>query len=187
VGGVTGARTLWRLTPQAAVLLIAAAIAWVAIIAWSPLGGAMAATMAFALPTFLVAWTVMMAAMMLPSAAPVASLYARSISGHRALRFTLFTGGYLVVWASASVLAFALGTVIAGFANANAAYGTAAGVGAYLACGLYQLSRLSNTAACSTAARRCRCSSGTPHTGARCGTSASACITADIASAAAGR
>jgi predicted metal-binding membrane protein len=142
VGGVTGARTLWRLTRQAAILLIAAAIAWVAIIAWSPLGGSMAGTMAFALPTFLVAWTVMMAAMMLPSVAPVASLYARSISGHRALRLTLFTGGYLVVWASAGVLAFALGTVIAGFANANAAYGTAAGVGAYLACGLYQLSPL---------------------------------------------
>ncbi len=142
MGGVAGPRTLWRLTPQAAVLLIAAAIAWVAIIAWTPLGGSMAGTMAFALPTFLLAWTVMMAAMMLPSVAPVASLYARSISGPRALRLTVFTGGYLIVWASAGVLAFALGAVVAGFANATPAAGTVAGVGAYLACALYQLSPL---------------------------------------------
>ena len=70
----------------------------------------MTGTMGLALPAFLVAWTVMMAAMMLPSVAPVASLYARSISGRRALRLTLFTVGYLVVWASAGVIAFALGS-----------------------------------------------------------------------------
>ena len=142
MGLVTGARTLWRLTPQAAVLLIAAAIAWVAIIAWSQGGGAMAGNMELELPAFLVAWTVMMAAMMLPSVAPVASLYSRSISEHRARRLTLFTGGYLVVWASAGVLAYALGSLIAGRAAMDPSVGTAAGVGAYLACGLYQLSPL---------------------------------------------
>jgi predicted metal-binding membrane protein len=142
VGRVASARTLWRLTPQAAVLLIVAAIAWVAIIAWSQAGGAMAGNMGLELPAFLVAWTVMMAAMMLPSVAPVASLYSRSIFEHRARRLTVFTAGYLVVWASAGVLAFALGALIAGQAAMDPAFGTAAGVGAYLACGLYQLSPL---------------------------------------------
>lgn len=142
MGGVTGRSTLWRLTPQVAVLLIAAAFAWVAIIAWSHATGAMSGTMGLELPAFLVAWTVMMAAMMLPSVAPVASLYARSITGHRTLRLTVFTGGYLVVWASAGVLAFAIGAVIGSLAAANPSLGIAAGAAAYLACGIYQLSPL---------------------------------------------
>jgi predicted metal-binding membrane protein len=142
VGGVDSARTLWRLTPQAAVLLITAAVAWATIIMWSQQGGSMTGTMGLALPAFLVAWTVMMAAMMLPSVAPVASLYARSISGRRPLRLTLFTVGYLVVWASAGVIAFALGSFIAGLAEGDPQLGAAAGVAAYLGCGLYQLSPL---------------------------------------------
>lgn len=139
---VRRAPTLWRLTPQAAVLLLAAAIAWVAIIRWSELGGAMATNMGLALPAFLVAWTVMMAAMMLPSVAPVASLYARSIQVRRGRRLTQFTVGYLVVWASAGVLAFALGALVAGLAQSAPSLGIAAAVGAYVACGLYQLSPL---------------------------------------------
>ncbi len=143
MGGVASARTIWRLTPQAAVLLIIAAVAWVAIIEWFGQNGPMTGTMGLALPAFLVAWTVMMAAMMLPSVAPVASLYARSISGRRSvMRLTLFTGGYLIVWASAGVIAFALGALIAGLAAADPRFGTAAGVAAYLGCGLYQLSPL---------------------------------------------
>jgi predicted metal-binding membrane protein len=142
VGGVASSRTIWRLTPQAAVLLIVAVIAWVAIITWLQQSGPMTGTMGLTLPAFLVAWTVMMAAMMLPSVAPVASLYARSISARRALRLTLFTGGYLLAWASAGVLAFALGSWIAGLAEGDPRLGTAAGVAAYLACGVYQLSPL---------------------------------------------
>lgn len=142
MGGVASSRTVWRLTPQAAILLIAAAIAWVAIIGWFGQSEPMTATMGLALPAFLVAWTVMMAAMMLPSVAPVASLYARSISSRRALRLILFTGGYLIVWASAGVIAFALGSLIAGLAEGDPRLGTAAGVAAYLGCGLYQLSPL---------------------------------------------
>lgn len=142
MGGVAASRTIWRLTPQAAVLLIIAAIAWVAIIAWSQQSGPMTGTVGLTLPAFMVAWTVMMAAMMLPSIAPVASLYARSISDRRAPRLTLFTGGYLLVWASAGVLAFALGSWLAGLADGDPRLGTAAGVAAYLGCGLYQLSPL---------------------------------------------
>jgi predicted metal-binding membrane protein len=142
VGGVASSGTFWRLTPQAAVLLLIAAIAWVAIGAWSTQAGAMSGTMGLQLPAFLVGWTVMMAAMMLPSVAPVASLYARSISGRRALRLTHSPPGYLVVWASAGVVAFALGSLIAGLAEGDGRLGTAAGVVAYLGCGIYQLSPL---------------------------------------------
>jgi predicted metal-binding membrane protein len=142
VGGIAGPRTAWRLTPQAAVLLITAAIAWVAIITWTQASGPMTGSMGLALPAYLVAWTVMMAAMMLPSVAPVASLYARSISGRRPLRLVLFTAGYLLVWASAGVVAFALGSLIAGLAAGDPRLRTAAGVAAYGACGLYQLSPL---------------------------------------------
>ncbi len=49
---------------------------------------------------------------------------------------------YLVVWSSAGVLAFTLGALIAGLAEGDARLGTAAGVAAYLGCGLYQLSPL---------------------------------------------
>lgn len=141
MGGVAAPRSTWRLTPQVAVLLIAAAIAWVAIIAWSS-GMTMTGTMGLTLPAFLVAWTVMMAAMMLPSVAPVASLYARSIASRRALRLTLFTSGYLLVWGASGVIAFAIGSVIATLAGGDARIGIAAGVIAYLTAGLYQLSPL---------------------------------------------
>jgi predicted metal-binding membrane protein len=142
VGGVANTRTIWRLTPQVAALLIIAAIAWVAIITWTQGSGSMTGTMGLALPAFVVAWTVMMAAMMLPSVAPVASLYARSIASRRAMRLTLFTSGYLVVWAMAGVIAFAIGSLVASLAEGDARLGTAAGVAAYLAAGVYQLSPL---------------------------------------------
>jgi predicted metal-binding membrane protein len=139
---LTGGRSLWRLTPQASVLLIVAAIAWVAIIVWSQGMATMSGDMGLELPAFLVAWTVMMAAMMLPSVAPVASLYSRSIVRQRGRRLTLFTAGYLVVWAAAGILAFALGAVIGNLAADDTAIWTVAGVAAYVACGVYQLSPL---------------------------------------------
>lgn len=135
-------RSLWRLTPQVSVLLIGAAIAWVVIIAWSQDMGGMPGDLGLDLPAFLVAWTVMMAAMMLPSVAPVASLYSRSIVSHRARRLGLFTAGYLLVWAAAGFLAFGLGALIARLAETDRVLGTAAGVAAYLACGVYQLTPL---------------------------------------------
>jgi predicted metal-binding membrane protein len=39
-------------------------------------------------------WTLMMAAMMLPSVSPVASLYARTIQGGRAIRIPGLVVGY---------------------------------------------------------------------------------------------
>ena len=79
-----------------ATLAIVAGLAWVATIAASrhtAMGPAM----------FTAAWTVMMIAMMLPSAAPMVLLYARSAS---AADTTLLVGGYLAVWAATGIPAY---------------------------------------------------------------------------------
>ena len=142
MGGLAGPASAWRLTPQAAALLAAAAIGWVAIVVALPMRGSGAGAMGRELPAFLVAWTAMMAAMMLPSVAPVASLYSRSVTQRRVARLGLFTLGYLAVWIGAGVVAFALGRVVGILAAADPSLGIAAGVGSYLACGVYQLSSL---------------------------------------------
>jgi len=57
---------------------------------------------------FLSVWIVMMAAMMFPSVAPTIALYSR-MSRHSRLLPAVFTGGYLVTWAGAGVIAFMIG------------------------------------------------------------------------------
>jgi predicted metal-binding membrane protein len=66
---------------------------------WTSLGG---------LACFLGVWVVMMAAMMFPSVAPTVALYACITYAPR-LRPWLFAGGYLLTWAAAGVVAYALG------------------------------------------------------------------------------
>jgi predicted metal-binding membrane protein len=66
---------------------------------------------------FLGAWVVMMGAMMLPSVAPTVALYSRMRRERSLLLPSLFAAGYLVVWATAGALAFAIargGDLIAG-------------------------------------------------------------------------
>jgi predicted metal-binding membrane protein len=55
---------------------------------------------------FVSVWSVMMAAMMLPSALPAVSLYARLARDRTALAPLFFTSGYLAVWAAAGLVAF---------------------------------------------------------------------------------
>jgi predicted metal-binding membrane protein len=52
-------------------------------------------------------WVVMMAAMMLPSLAPTAAVYAALVR-RRPSRLVLFAGGYLLVWSAAGVAAYGL-------------------------------------------------------------------------------
>jgi len=56
---------------------------------------------------FVGVWIVMMAAMMFPSVAPTVALYSRMTKTRSALLPLLFTGGYLLAWAGAGVLAYA--------------------------------------------------------------------------------
>jgi len=53
-------------------------------------------------------WVVMMAAMMFPSVAPTVALYSRMNAQGSALLPLLFAAGYLVTWATAGLLAFAI-------------------------------------------------------------------------------
>jgi predicted metal-binding membrane protein len=101
-------------------------------------------TMGLTLLPFLGLWVVMMAAMMLPSVAPVAVLWTRLIGGAsagfaRAARMSLFLGGYLLVWAGFGAIAFA---VLAGSGRLLTASPVAAkwlGVAIFIAAGTYQL------------------------------------------------
>jgi predicted metal-binding membrane protein len=61
---------------------------------------------------FLGIWVVMMAAMMFPSVAPTIALYSRMTRQRSPLSPLLFAGGYLVTWAGAGLVAFALGGVL---------------------------------------------------------------------------
>jgi predicted metal-binding membrane protein len=61
-----------------------------------------------ALPVFLVAWQVMIAAMMLPSSLPLVRLFAATSVGQPRPRaaMTAFLGGYALVWSAFGALAF---------------------------------------------------------------------------------
>jgi predicted metal-binding membrane protein len=60
---------------------------------------------------FLGAWLVMMGAMMLPSVAPTVALYSRMTRERSPVLPAVFSAGYLLTWAAAGGLAFAVGRV----------------------------------------------------------------------------
>ncbi|HLI78778.1 MAG TPA: DUF2182 domain-containing protein [Candidatus Binataceae bacterium] len=101
-------------------------------------------------------WAVMMVAMMLPSAAPMLSTYARIASareGSRAYHVWMFAAGYFVVWTgfslAATILQYALQNV-AIVSNGMRTGPTAGGV-ILAAAGIYQLTPLK-----SVCLKRCR-------------------------------
>jgi len=87
-------------------------------------------------------WTLMMAAMMLPSVTPTASLYAKTVRGNRTLRIAGLTAGYLGAWAAAGLPAYGLAWLAGWLAGSqpNAARVLAAVL--FAGCGVYQLSSL---------------------------------------------
>jgi predicted metal-binding membrane protein len=121
-----------------------AAVAWAVTIALAQTMGNGPGTMGLALLPFLGLWVVMMAAMMLPSVAPVGVLWTRLISGAatgfgRVIRMTMFLSGYLLTWAVVGAVAFA---ALAGTGRLLSASPTAAkwlGVAIFIAAGIYQL------------------------------------------------
>lgn len=137
----SAAPTMRQLTPQASLLLAAAAgaWAWVAVLARgrSPMPG----TMGLGAGSFAAVWTLMMSAMMLPSVAPFASLYVRTLGDRHSLRLTGFASGYLIVWALAALPAYGLAS-FARLANDHPAAATGLAVAIYAACGAYQLTPL---------------------------------------------
>jgi predicted metal-binding membrane protein len=113
-------------------------------------------TMGLSLLTFLIVWVVMMAAMMFPSVAPLATIWIRSVGarparGERLSGFMQFIGGYLIAWTAFGLLVyvFLLGTqrLVEDAPSAAKWVGAAIFAGA----GIYQLTPLK-----SACLRHCR-------------------------------
>ncbi len=126
-----------------ALLALAGSAAWVGVV-WIVHGSAMGmgATMGLSLGGFVGAWTLMMAAMMLPAVSPVAALYARSFERPRGGRLAEFTLGYLLVWAAIGIPAFAVALAVDALAMAQPGGARWGVVGALLAVAVYQLTPL---------------------------------------------
>jgi predicted metal-binding membrane protein len=129
----------------AAALGVITLAAWAALIAGAPMADP---------PTFLVAWTVMMVAMMLPSSAPMFLLYRLSTGdGARGDVRTLgFGAGYLLIWAAVGAIVLVAQRIAdAALDPELRALGVA---GVLLAAGAYQFTPLKSTClrACQTPA-----------------------------------
>ena len=124
-----------RAALQSGVLLaVVAAGCWALLVA-------MGDAMPMGVGLWLGAWTAMMAAMMLPSAAPIVLLYGRRSN---ALDSTLLMAGYVLVWAAVGLVAYELSMRFM-----DPADGAVAAV--LIAAGLYQLTPLK-----SACLKRCR-------------------------------
>jgi len=126
-------------TREAAFLLILAAGAWAATVA---LARGMAGTMGLGLAAFVPIWTLMMAAMMLPSVSPLASLYARTIQGRRPARIAGLVAGYLAVWAAAGLPAYGLARLAGWLTGQHPVAAHIMTVAVFAVAGIYQLSPL---------------------------------------------
>src|SRR5204862_43108 len=93
-----------------------------------------AGTMGLSFVEFVVMWTLMMAAMMLPAVSPLVTMYARSVRG-AAPALTAFASGYLLVWAATGVIAFVLTWLFGELAEAKADAAQAVAVGAFVVFG----------------------------------------------------
>jgi predicted metal-binding membrane protein len=129
-------------TREAALLLIAAAGAWAATVALARGMAGMTGTMGLGLALFVPVWTLMMAAMMLPSVTPVASLYARTVRRNRVVRTAGLAGGYLGAWAAAGLPAYGLAWLAGWLAGRHPGTAHVLAVGLFAGCGIYQLSSL---------------------------------------------
>ena len=126
------------LSPATAVLLIAAMITWVVTIVQSRAMGVMPGSMGMSAIAFVLMWTTMMAAMMLPSVIPLASRYVGLITTNRLVGVTSFALGYLVMWSGAGILAYGLSLLTGTIAAGNRTAAVAIAASTFLACGIYQ-------------------------------------------------
>lgn len=122
--------------------LLVAAAAWVGVAVVGRGMGAMSGTMGFGVIAFVAVWSLMMTAMMLPSVAPFAAVYARGFGERRTSRMTAFVAGYLVVWTAAAFPVYEAARVAERLDAAHPAGATALAVAVFVACGVYQLTPL---------------------------------------------
>jgi predicted metal-binding membrane protein len=126
-----------------------AALAWFVTIRQASGMGIEAGTMGMSLPSFVVVWVLMMAAMMFPSVAPVSIRWVRAIArkagaGTRGLRMALFVTGYLGAWASYGVFSFLALVATEHVLGASPRVGRWIGAGVFVFAGVYQLTPLKN-------------------------------------------
>ncbi len=130
-----------------AALLAAAAVAWTVTVRDALAMGNGPGTMGRGLGGFVVLWTAMMGAMMLPAVAPVASIYLSTLRETstglaRASRVVALVAGYLAAWAAFGIVgyaaAWASGRVTTDFPGAA----PWVGAGTLVVAGLYQLTPL---------------------------------------------
>ena len=130
-----------------AALLTAAAVCWLLNVRmWRDMGNG-PGTMGFALAGFIGFWTTMMAAMMLPSTTPMATLYLRSVRARahgtvRIARTAALVCGYLTVWAASGIAAYYAAWGASRLAANEPSIAPWAAAGALVVIGAYQLSPL---------------------------------------------
>jgi predicted metal-binding membrane protein len=115
------ARERRAVSQPAALTLAASAAAWIGFAIW--MGGMPGVGADLSVAAFAGSWTLMMAAMMLPSMTPVVSLYDRMRAGHALSRVATgaFVAGYLALWAGVGLAAY--GVVRAGESIAGGTLG----------------------------------------------------------------
>jgi predicted metal-binding membrane protein len=102
----------------------------------------MAGTMGLGLAAFVLVWTLMMAAMMLPSVTPAATLYAKTMPRNRTVRIAGLVAGYLAVWAAAGLPAYGLARLTGWLTGTHPGAAHITAVAVFAVCGVYQLSNL---------------------------------------------
>ncbi len=127
---------------EVAFLLILAAGAWAATVALARGMAGMSGTMGLGLAAFVPVWTLMMAAMMLPSVTPTASLYARTVRANRAWRMAGLVVGYLAVWAVAALPAYGLAWLAGWLTRMHPGAAHILAVAVFALAGAYQLTTL---------------------------------------------
>jgi predicted metal-binding membrane protein len=135
--------TAWSL------LVLIAVLAWVLTVGQAGDMGVEPGTMGMGVPLFLLLWLAMMAAMMLPSVAPVAITWTRwigrrSTGAARAARTAAFVAGYLFVWTAFGLLAYGALTLTGDIVRDHPGAGRWIGFTAFLLAGLQQLGPLKN-------------------------------------------
>jgi predicted metal-binding membrane protein len=129
-------------TREGGLLLVLAAGAWAATVLVARGMAGMTGTMGLGVAAFVPVWTLMMAAMMLPSVTPTTSLYAKTVRTRRMARVGGLLVGYLAVWAAAGVPAYGLARLAGWLTGQHPGAARVAAVAVFAVCGAYQLSRL---------------------------------------------
>lgn len=138
----TAAPTLRQVTFPSSLLLLGAAGAWVGVVVVARHMGPMPGTMGVGPGAFVSVWALMMAAMMLPSVAPFASLYTRTFTDRRGARLAALMTGYLLIWTLAALPAYGLAWLADRAIAGHPASATALAVVIFVVCGIYQLTPL---------------------------------------------